>query len=134
MSRSRRVVVTGMGAVTPLGTSVDEFWTRLVAGESGVRTIASFDASRVPCRIAGEVLDVDPSTVLDRKEIEKLENEANETTHSHKSRDTAKKPAIANQAVEGKVDAEAELTQEKDGADDAAKDLKEASLEDKETS
>lgn len=69
MSQPRRVVVTGMGAVTPLGTTVDTFWAGLVAGKSGVRTIASFDPSRVPCHVAGEVLDFDPSVVLDRKEI-----------------------------------------------------------------
>ncbi len=69
MSQPRRVVVTGMGAVTPLGTTVGAFWSRLVAGESGVRAITSFDASRLACRIAGEVLDFDPSVVLDRKEI-----------------------------------------------------------------
>ncbi len=69
MSQPRRVVVTGMGAVTPLGATVDAFWARLVAGESGVRTIVSFDPSRVPCTIAGEALDFDPSVVLDRKEI-----------------------------------------------------------------
>ena len=69
MSQPRRVVVTGMGAVTPLGTTVDAFWAGLVAGESGVRTIASFDPSRVHCHIAGEALDFDPSMVLDRKEV-----------------------------------------------------------------
>ena len=69
MSQPRRVVVTGMGAVTPLGTTVDAFWAGLVAGESGVRTIASFDPSRVHCHIAGEALDFDPSVVLDRKEV-----------------------------------------------------------------
>jgi 3-oxoacyl-[acyl-carrier-protein] synthase II len=65
----RRVVVTGMGAVTPLGCDVATYWRRLVAGESGVRAITSFDASRLPSRIAGEVLDFDPSAVLDRKEV-----------------------------------------------------------------
>ena len=65
----RRVVVTGMGTVTPLGNDVATFWARLVAGESGVRTITGFDPSRVPSRIAGEVQDFDPSNVLDRKEI-----------------------------------------------------------------
>lgn len=65
----RRVVVTGLGAVTPLGRDVPSFWRRLVAGESGVRTISSFDPSRLASRIAGEVLDFDPSHVLDRKEI-----------------------------------------------------------------
>jgi 3-oxoacyl-[acyl-carrier-protein] synthase II len=65
----RRVVVTGMGAVTPLGNNVESFWRNLVRGESGVRAIESFDASRVTSKIAGEVRDFDPSNVLDRKEI-----------------------------------------------------------------
>ncbi len=65
----RRVVVTGIGAVTPLGADVRTFWPRLVAGESGVRPSSSFDPVRVPSRIAGEVPDFDPSRVLDRKEI-----------------------------------------------------------------
>jgi 3-oxoacyl-[acyl-carrier-protein] synthase II len=65
----RRVVVTGMGAVTPLGNDAPTFWRRLVAGESGVRTIEGFDPSRVTSKIAGEVVDFDPSGVLDRKEI-----------------------------------------------------------------
>jgi len=65
----RRVVVTGMGVVTPLGNDVAGFWDRLVRGESGVRPITGFDASRVPSRVAGEVQDFDPSAVLDRKEI-----------------------------------------------------------------
>ena len=66
---SRRVVVTGMGAITPLGNDVATFWSRLAAGESGVQTIASFDPERVRSKVAGEVRDFDPSVVLDRKEI-----------------------------------------------------------------
>ena len=66
---TRRVVVTGMGAVTPLGNDVETFWSRLVRGESGVRAIQNFDASRVNSKVAGEVVDFDPSHVLDRKEI-----------------------------------------------------------------
>lgn len=69
MSERRRVVVTGMGSVTPLGNDVASFWARLVAGESGVRTIESFDPSRVTSRVAGEVRDFDASAVLDRKEL-----------------------------------------------------------------
>jgi 3-oxoacyl-[acyl-carrier-protein] synthase II len=69
MTAERRVVITGMGAVTPLGATVAEFWSRLVAGESGVRRIQAFDPSRVASQIAGEVRDFDPSGVLDRKEI-----------------------------------------------------------------
>ncbi len=69
MSQPRRVVVTGIGAVTPLGSTADAFWSGLVAGGSGVRTITSFDPSRVACTFAGEALDFDPTLVLDRKEI-----------------------------------------------------------------
>jgi 3-oxoacyl-[acyl-carrier-protein] synthase II len=65
----RRIVVTGMGAVTPLGNDVRSTWSGLVAGRSGVRRIESFDPSRVASKIAGEVRDFDPSRVLDRKEI-----------------------------------------------------------------
>ena len=68
-SERRRVVITGIGAVTPLGNDVATFWSRLVAGESGVRRIESFDPSRVTSQVAGEVRDFDPSAVLDRKEI-----------------------------------------------------------------
>lgn len=71
--RERRVVVTGLGAVTPLGTDAPTFWRRLVAGDSGVRTITLFDASGLPSRIAGEVPDFDPSGVLDRKEIRRTD-------------------------------------------------------------
>ena len=65
----RRVVVTGLGAVTPLGTGVPTYWRRLVAGESGIRNTTLFDASAMTSQVAGEVPDFDPSTVLDRKEI-----------------------------------------------------------------
>jgi 3-oxoacyl-[acyl-carrier-protein] synthase II len=64
----RRVVVTGMGAVTPIGNDVATFWTNLVAGKSGVRRIEAFDPSRICSQVAGEVRDFDPSGVLDRKE------------------------------------------------------------------
>ena len=69
-----------------------------------------------------------------KKEIEKLESEAREghsSTVSKRTHDAAKKPSQANQAVDGKVSADAELAQEKDAAADVAQDLKEASLEDK---
>jgi 3-oxoacyl-[acyl-carrier-protein] synthase II len=63
-----RVVVTGMGAVTSLGNDVATTWDALVAGKSGVGPITEFDPSRIPVRIAAEVKDFDPSSVLDRKE------------------------------------------------------------------
>ena len=54
---SRRVVITGMGAVTPIGLGATDFWAALLAGKSGIRDITSFDASRLPSRVAGEVPD-----------------------------------------------------------------------------
>ena len=69
----RRVVVTGMGMVTALGNDVASTWEGLVAGRSGVRTIESFDPSRVASRIAAEVRDFDPSAILDRKEMRRTD-------------------------------------------------------------
>ena len=51
----RRVVVTGMGMVSPLGCGVEHVWRRIINGESGIRGIQSFDVSDLPCKIAGEV-------------------------------------------------------------------------------
>jgi 3-oxoacyl-[acyl-carrier-protein] synthase II len=65
----RRVVVTGMGAITPLGNDVPSFWEGLVAGRSGVTRITMFDPSRVGSKVAGEVKGFDPTTVMDRKEV-----------------------------------------------------------------
>ena len=63
-----RVVVTGMGAVTPLGLDVASTWQAMIAGRSGVGPITQFDPSRLTTRIAAEVKNFDPSAVLDRKE------------------------------------------------------------------
>ena len=65
---ARRVVVTGMEAVTALGAGIDPTWAGLVAGRSGIRTISLFDPSRVASRVGGEVPDFDPGDVVDRKE------------------------------------------------------------------
>ncbi|HWP64057.1 MAG TPA: beta-ketoacyl-ACP synthase II [Candidatus Binatia bacterium] len=72
-ANGRRVVVTGMGAVTALGQGVGPTWAGLVAGRSGVRRISSFDPARLPSQIAAEVLDFDPSAVLDRKEMRRMD-------------------------------------------------------------
>jgi 3-oxoacyl-[acyl-carrier-protein] synthase II len=64
----RRVVVTGLGLVSPVGIGVDESWSALVAGKSGVGPITLFDASTFPTRIAAEVKDFDPAKFMDRKE------------------------------------------------------------------
>ncbi|MDR5683940.1 MAG: beta-ketoacyl-ACP synthase II [Armatimonadota bacterium] len=69
--RQRRVVITGVGVVTPIGTGKDRFWDALMEGRSGVRTIQSFDPSPFPTRIAAEVVDFDPLAYLDRKEVKR---------------------------------------------------------------
>ena len=73
MNDRRRVVVTGMGMVTGLGNDVASTWSGLVAGRSAVRTIASFDPSRLTSQIAAEVRDFDASGILDRKEIRRTD-------------------------------------------------------------
>src|SRR5947209_17544542 len=64
----RRVVVTGIGLVTPLGTGTQETWEAAIAGKSGVGPITRFDAKELPSRIAGEVKNFDPAKYMDRKE------------------------------------------------------------------
>ena len=64
----RRVVVTGLGLVTPLGIGNDATWQAAIAGRSGVGPITRFDASQLPCRIAGEVKNFDPALFMDKKE------------------------------------------------------------------
>jgi 3-oxoacyl-[acyl-carrier-protein] synthase II len=68
-----RVVVTGLGAVTPVGNTRDEFWRRLIAGESGIAPITAFDASDFITRIAGEVKDWEPERLLGRKEARRMD-------------------------------------------------------------
>lgn len=67
----RRVVVTGLGAVTPIGNSVSQYWDGLRTGRNGVAAITLFDASRHPCRFAAEVKDFDPSGSIERKEAKR---------------------------------------------------------------
>lgn len=69
----RRVVVTGLGLVCPLGNSVDEAWPRLIAGESGIRSITAFDVSTFPTRFGGSVLGFDVSAYVSVKEARKME-------------------------------------------------------------
>jgi 3-oxoacyl-[acyl-carrier-protein] synthase II len=73
---SQRAVITGMGAITPLGSSIDLYWNGLINGISGIRKITQFDASEFPCQIAGEIPDFNPDTYLDRKEARRLPRSA----------------------------------------------------------
>ena len=68
MSAERRVVVTGIGPVTPVGIGVEEFWHGLTSGRSGIRPISQFDTTGLPVTLAGEVDGFDPSVWLDAKD------------------------------------------------------------------
>jgi beta-ketoacyl-acyl-carrier-protein synthase II len=68
----QRVVITGMGAVTPVGLTVEETWTELVAGHSGITEITRFDASHLPIRIAGEIKGFDARDYIDFKEARRM--------------------------------------------------------------
>lgn len=69
----RRVVITGLGAVTPLGTGVGKNWQALCAGRSGVGPLTRFDVADFPTRIAGEVRDFSPTDFIEKKEIKKMD-------------------------------------------------------------
>ena len=69
----RRVVVTGLGMLSPLGLSVDKTWTRLLAGESGIGEITHFDCSEYSTRFAGQINDFDPQEYIDKKEAKKMD-------------------------------------------------------------
>src|SRR3989442_5287179 len=69
----RRVVVTGLGLVTPLGIGIEANWESLVAGRSGIGPITRFDASGLPARVAGEVRDFEPERYIERKDLKKMD-------------------------------------------------------------
>ena len=69
MTPGRRVVVTGIGVVSPIGTGKDAFWAGLMAGQSGVGRITRFDPSGFDTTIAAEVRDFDPTAYMDKKEV-----------------------------------------------------------------
>lgn len=69
----RRVVVTGLGCVSPVGTGTQKAWQSITAGKSGISTITRFDATDFPIRIAGEVKDFDPSPYIEKKELKKMD-------------------------------------------------------------
>lgn len=69
----KRVVVTGVGAITPIGNTSAEYWSGLLSGRNGIGAITLFDASRHDCRIAGEVKNFDPHDYMDRKEAKRMD-------------------------------------------------------------
>src|SRR4030042_3084746 len=72
-SSARRVVITGIGVVSPLGIGVQKNWEALLRGQGGIGLITRFDASKHSTRIAGEVKNFDPLAFIDRKEARKMD-------------------------------------------------------------
>lgn len=72
-SELKRVVVTGLGAITPIGNNLMEYWDGLVSGRNGIGSITHFDAAQHACRFAGEVKGFDPHDYLDRKEAKRMD-------------------------------------------------------------
>lgn len=72
-SALKRVVVTGMGALTPIGNTLSDYWDGLLAGRNGIGPITLFDASRHDSRIAGEVRGFDPQNYMERKEAKRMD-------------------------------------------------------------
>ena len=71
--KRKRVVVTGVGAITPIGNTPTEYWEGLISGRNGIGEITRFDASNHACRIAGEVKNFDPHDYMDRKEAKRMD-------------------------------------------------------------
>jgi beta-ketoacyl-acyl-carrier-protein synthase II len=67
-----RVVITGIGAISPLGNSVKQLWEGLLAGKSGIRRITQFDPKDLPCQIAGEIPEFNPEDFIERKEARRI--------------------------------------------------------------
>ena len=68
----KRVVITGMGAVTPLGDSIDAYWASLKKGESGIGTMTLADPTNYPCKVAGEIPDFDPGKYINPREARRM--------------------------------------------------------------
>ena len=73
MSKKRRVVVTGLGVVSPIGSTIEEFWKSLLEGKSGVKRLRCFDPTHFPCKIAAEVKGFDPSGYLSAKDMKRMD-------------------------------------------------------------
>ena len=73
MGKNRRVVITGMGAITPIGNSVEEFWNGIKEGKTGFGPITYFDTADDRCKLAAEVKDFDPTQYMDKKSARRME-------------------------------------------------------------
>ena len=68
----RRVVITGVGVVCPLGNNVDEMWERALAGQSGIGPLTAVDPEQYPCQVAGQVQGFDPTEYMGRKDARRM--------------------------------------------------------------
>ncbi len=73
MLKKRRVVVTGLGTVSPIGNTIEKFWNSLLEGKSGVKRLTRFDPTYYTCKIGAEVTDFDPSGYLSAKELKRMD-------------------------------------------------------------
>ena len=71
--QNKRVVITGLGAITPIGKNLEDYWEGLLQGRNGVGQITLFDASKHTCQIAAEVKDFDPNQYLDKKDAKRMD-------------------------------------------------------------
>ena len=69
----KRVVITGLGIISPLGNSIDTFWQQIITGKSGAGPITKFDCSKFKTKFACEVKGFEPTTYIDKKEIKKYD-------------------------------------------------------------
>ena len=72
----RRVVITGMGIVSPLGIGLDDNWQAICQGKSGIGPITKFDTTEYPAKIAGEVKSFDPELYIDKKDQKKIKRQS----------------------------------------------------------
>jgi 3-oxoacyl-[acyl-carrier-protein] synthase II len=97
---SRRVVVTGLGAVTPVGNTVDEAWENLIVGRSGITTITRFDVSNLETKFAGEIQNFDPDTLFGRKEARRMDR------YTHYAMEASRQAIENSRLLENGVDRE----------------------------
>ncbi|SFS51653.1 beta-ketoacyl-ACP synthase II [Marininema halotolerans] len=70
---TKRVVITGMGVISPIGNDLSSFWNNVITGQSGIQTVTRFDVSEYPTKIAGEVNDFDPEVYMDKKDVRRMD-------------------------------------------------------------
>ena len=77
-------MITGVGAITPIGNDAETFWRNLLAGKSGIGPITHFDASRHSVRVAGEIKGFDPSKIMDHRAVRRSGRFAQIALHAAK--------------------------------------------------